>query len=214
MYWLWILIAIAFVAFLIFLYLWLFYTAQPHPNEPRHVINQGNQCTTGADCPPNHACMNGKCVRHGHDCQHNRDCMSDEKCVKQRCIHVQCTNDYECPANERCIRSRCMNDKDPCIQNEVDCGTMGACGDDNKCHKIQCTHDEDCPTTNLQHAGCINGTCTLLLQHCSADNECPNHLICTRSRSRGTCVQCDDTHSCPYGSTCNSEGRCVVNNEE
>lgn len=199
-------------------------------------INDGERCTTDADCPILGTCPTVTCnggTNDGELCTTDGDCPFPEICSGEVCAGginegESCTTDDDCPGT--CPVITChggTNIGEPC-KTDDDCPNTieGSCNaetcDGGTNDGDPCTADVDCPFT-------IEGTCSTVTciggvnegGPCTADVDCPfqdtcSAMICSGGAGAGTpCTTDDDCLAPPTciggaddGESCTTDDDC------
>lgn len=158
------------------------------------------------DCPPNSACIGGRCIDPCEQyCGQNAVCFVDKnrKAVcscparfqsvsddpKAGCLRtiVPCNTDLEC-GGDYCHNGQC----------KVACRDSKDCSDGEKCSSslcvVPCSGNSQCPTGQA----CVNGSCSI---GCRSNQDCSDTQACISNKCQ---------NPCKLEGTCGPNSNCVV----
>jgi len=188
-------------------------------------------CRTDAECPGNHACLNGRCTTTcgvtfkacaGNVCVPSNACCPGQKmCGSGQCVATTaCCVDSECPAPPNTI-SRCLNNAcqapvcapgakmcadNSCIPSTACCQGQKSCN--GQCiPATACCTDGDCPApANMisvcQNQACQPPVCSPSFTFCSPNTCVPAGTCCPGQRSCGG--------QCIPGTACCTSMECAM----
>lgn len=156
-------------------------------------------CDSSFDCPNGYSCQAGSCVSTSPSCTSPSQCASGSVCgTDQRCHPGTCQT-YGCPSGYACTLS---GGSVSCVRSgATDAGADAA-------PAPECSADSTCSNKLGSGAKCLNGSCVAPKDQCSDATQCPGTAQCVD----GACTpQCDATHPCPTGFSCDAKGVCAGN---
>lgn len=184
------------------------------------------ECTTSA-CVPNKFVCDGDMLR---TCNKDQTALEDVKpCESDLCDAVAGECDVCTPGEKTCdgdtvvtcntqgqgyTRSACSGNTTQCTGGKcVACTQNSECDDPGTCKQRYCnTAKGTCePKDMYDHDTCDDGVCSGgVCVGCIDNSDCKKTGMRVCDTARGACVECVGT-SCPAGSSCNTNNKCVVN---
>ncbi|RZF34371.1 hypothetical protein LSTR_LSTR008910 [Laodelphax striatellus] len=178
------------------------------------------ECSIDDECSNEKACIDGSCKDPcigPHICaakaecrvqQHRPFCVCKEGMTgnaQRQCFEIGCRADIECPPQQACVNRECI---DPCAYT--------SCGENAEC-RVDVTHKARC-FCRPQYSG--NPLIRCERPQCTANSECPDHLVCLNQRCQDPCdcapsALCSvanhiPTCRCPPGYVGNPHEACTI----
>ncbi|KAK8736183.1 hypothetical protein OTU49_004861, partial [Cherax quadricarinatus] len=157
-------------------------------------------CSTNRDCPPDRACLNGRCLDqciYNNTCAPNTECRSIDHRVECRCpvgfegiptvvcrekTPRDCRSDFDCESEYGCMEGRCQKP----------CQVLKPCQDPTVCTLVATrplkTMTCSCPShmVTSRQGQCVNLELPISVG-CRADSECPGDQACLNTRCVTPC---------------------------
>ncbi|PNF25788.1 hypothetical protein B7P43_G12126 [Cryptotermes secundus] len=192
-----------------------------NPVPQQGCVRVPTSCSSSAECPSGHSCLNNLCTV---PCADNSHCAVGERCANSVCVKV-CYGDSNCVPGEVCIEGTCQpgcaTDSDCktneiCIHNKCRCGSgftsdPSGCLDINECKDSPCHPSAECINDpGSYRCACPLGTVgdpfldpgCVTPNECNRDADCSDTLACEHGKCTDPCVAGADVQ-CGPNAVCN-----------